>query len=69
LRDANGNVIASNDNWKDSQQAAIAATRKAPPNDNESAILGLLSPRNYTAIVAGENGTTGIPLIEFYSLP
>jgi hypothetical protein len=31
LRDANGNVIASNDNWKDSQQAAIAATGKAPP--------------------------------------
>ena len=30
LRDANGNVIASNDNWKDSQQAAIAATGKAP---------------------------------------
>ena len=58
LRDANGNVIASNDNWKDSQQAAIAATGKAPPNDNESAILGLLAPGNYTAIVA-----------EFYSLP
>jgi hypothetical protein len=30
LRDANGNVIASNDNWKDSQQAVIAATGKAP---------------------------------------
>ena len=69
LRDANGNVIANNDNWKDSQQADIAATGKAPPNDHESAILGLLAPRNYTAIVAGENGTTGVPLIEFYSLP
>ena len=69
LRDANGNVIASNDNWKDSQQAAIAATGKAPPNDNESAILGLLAPGNYTAIVAGKNGTTGVVLIEFYSLP
>jgi hypothetical protein len=69
LRDANGNVIASNDNWKDSQQAAIAATGKAPPNDNESAILGLLAPGNYPAIVAGKNGTTGVALIEFYSLP
>ena len=69
LRDANGNVIASSDNWKDSQQAAIAATGKAPPNDNESAILGLLAPGNYTAIVAGKNGTTGVALIEFYSLP
>jgi hypothetical protein len=69
LRDANGNVIASNDNWKDSQQAAIAATGKAPPNDNESAILGLLAPGNYTAIVAGKNGTTRVALIEFYSVP
>ena len=69
LRDANGNVIANNDNWKDSQQADIAATGKAPPNDHESAILALLAPGNYTAIVAGKNGTTGVALIEFYNLP
>jgi len=69
LRDANGNVIASNDNWKDSRRAAIAATGKARSNDNESAILGLLAPGNYTAIVAGKNGTTGVALVEFYSLP
>ena len=29
----------------------------------------LLAPGNYTAIVAGKNGTTGVALIEFYSLP
>jgi uncharacterized delta-60 repeat protein len=69
LRDGNGNVIANNDNWKDSQQADIAATGKAPPNDRESAILALLAPGNYTAIVAGKNGTTGVALIEFYNLP
>jgi hypothetical protein len=69
LRDANGNVIANNDNWKDSQQADIAATGKAPPNDHESAILTLLAPGNYTAIVAGKNATTGVALIEFYNLP
>jgi uncharacterized delta-60 repeat protein len=69
LRDANGNVIANKDNWKDSQQADIAATGKAPPNDHESAILALLAPGNYTAIVAGKNGTTGVALIEFYNLP
>jgi hypothetical protein len=61
LRDANGNVIASNDNWKNSQQAAIAATVKAPPNDNESAILGLLAPGNYTAIVAGKTEPRALP--------
>jgi len=69
LRDANGNVIANNDNWKDSQQADIAATGKAPSNDLESAVLALLAPGNYTAIVAGKNGTTGVALIEFYNLP
>jgi len=35
LCDANGNVIANNDNWQDSQQANIAATGKAPPNTKE----------------------------------
>jgi uncharacterized delta-60 repeat protein len=68
LRDANGNVIANNDNWQDSQQEDIAATGKAPPNTKESAILALLAPGTYTAIVAGKNGTTGVGLIEFYSL-
>jgi hypothetical protein len=60
LRDANGNVIANNDNWQDSQQADIAATGKAPPNTKESAILALLAPGKYTAIVTGKNGTTGV---------
>jgi uncharacterized delta-60 repeat protein len=68
LHDANGNVITNNDNWQDSQQADIAATGKAPPNTKESAILALLAPGNYTAIVTGKNGTTGVGLIEFYSL-
>ena len=68
LCDANGNVIANNDNWQDSQQADIAATGKAPPNTKESAILALLAPGKYTAIVTGKNGTTGVGLIEFYSL-
>ncbi len=69
LRDANGNIIASNDDWKDSQQTDIAAAGAAPSNDRESAILTLLAPGNYTAIVAGKNATTGVALIEFYNLP
>jgi hypothetical protein len=69
LRDKNGNVIANNDNWKDSQQADITATGKAPSDDREAAILALLSPGNYTAIVTGKNATTGVGLVEFYSVP
>jgi sugar lactone lactonase YvrE len=58
--------IATNDNWKDTQQAEIQATGLAPPNDAESAILITLQPGNYTAILAGKNGTTGVGLMEVY---
>jgi uncharacterized delta-60 repeat protein len=68
LRDADGNVIATNDNWKDSQQTEIADTGLAPVDDRESAIISLLGPGSYTAIVAGKNATTGVALVEFYNL-
>jgi len=45
---------STNDNWKESQQSAIAATSKAPTNDRESAILRSLAPGNYTAILKGK---------------
>jgi hypothetical protein len=68
LRDAHGNVIATNDNWKDSQQSEIAGTGLAPTDDRESAIIALLAPGSYTAIVAGKQSTTGVGLVEFYNL-
>jgi hypothetical protein len=68
LRDVNGTLLASNDDWKDAQQSDIVATGKAPPNDLESAILGTLTPGNYTAIVRGFNNTSGNALIEVYGL-
>jgi len=39
LLDANGTVLAFNDNWKNTQQAEITATVNAPPDDRESAIM------------------------------
>ena len=51
LRDVNGNLVDSNDNWKSTNQAAITATGLQPPNDFESAILRILNAGNYTAIV------------------
>jgi hypothetical protein len=57
-----------NDNWRDTQEAAIQATG-IPPTDNlESAILVTLSPGAYTAIVKGKNNTSGVGLIELYDL-
>jgi hypothetical protein len=61
-------LIASNDNWKDTQEAEITATGLAPTNDLESAVVLSLSPGAYTMIVRGKNGTTGVALVEGYDL-
>ena len=68
LHDGSGALITSNDNWKDTQQAAIAATGLAPPNNLESAILHTFNPGNYTAIVRGKSNTTGVALVEAYDI-
>ena len=68
LHDASGVLVASNDNWKDTQQTGIEATALAPTDDRESAILQTLAPGNYIAIVRGTNDTTGVALIEVYDL-
>jgi hypothetical protein len=68
LHDGSGALIMSNDNWKDTQQATIFATGKAPPSDVESAIRHTFTPGNYTAIVRGKNQTTGVGLVEAYDL-
>ncbi|MEO7597937.1 MAG: DUF4331 family protein, partial [Opitutus sp.] len=57
-------IIASNDDWKSTQQAQIQATGYPPTNDKESAILVTLSPGVYTTIVRGKAGTTGVGLVE-----
>ncbi|HJX25095.1 MAG TPA: choice-of-anchor D domain-containing protein [Chthoniobacterales bacterium] len=68
LHDGNGAIIASNDNWRDTQQSAIQATGLAPNDDRESAILTILTKGSYTAILRGKNNTTGIALIEAYKI-
>ena len=68
LRDVNGNLIDSNDNWKSTNQTAITATGLQPPNDAESTILRTLNAGSYTAIVQGANSTTGVALVEVYAL-
>jgi hypothetical protein len=68
LRAANGSVLMSNNNWKDSQQAEIQNSGVAPTNDLESAIVMTLPPANYTAVVRGDQNTTGIGVVEVYDL-
>jgi hypothetical protein len=69
LVDGNGNVVRTNNDWKNTQQAEISATGKAPPNDLEAAILAPVAAGNYTAILSGNGGGTGIGLVEVYKLP
>jgi hypothetical protein len=68
LFDAQGTTIATNNNWRDSQEAAIQGTGAAPTDDAEAAILVDLYPGNYTGVVSGVNGVTGTALIEAYYL-
>jgi DNA-binding beta-propeller fold protein YncE len=67
LYNASGQLIASNNDWKSSQQSAIEATGLAPHDDHDAAILASLPDGNYTAIVKGANGTTGTALVEAYN--
>lgn len=69
LRDGNGALIEANDDWKSNNQQAIAATGAAPTDDRESAIVRTLAVGSYTALVRGQNNTTGIALVEIYRLP
>ena len=68
LHDGSGNLIAANDDWKDTQQGQIEATGQAPTDDRESAILITLPQGSWTAIIRGKNNTTGVGLIEVFRL-
>jgi hypothetical protein len=68
LHDGQGSVIASNDNWQDTQADAIRATTIPPTDPREAAILYQLSPGAYTAIVRGKDNTTGVAVVEAYQL-
>jgi hypothetical protein len=77
LHNANGALIASNDNWQttiiggvitSNQVQEIQNSGHAPEDPSESAIIADLPPGNYTAIVRGVNNTMGVALVEVYDL-
>lgn len=63
-------LLFSNDDWRNSsQQAEIEASGFAPSRDAESAIIWTLTPgQDYTAIMRGKNGETGIGVVEAFDL-
>ena len=68
LHDSQGSMIASNNNWEDSQADEIRATTIPPSDPLEAAILHELQPGGYTAIMHNKNNTTGVAVIEAYQL-
>jgi hypothetical protein len=68
LRDANGNLIGQNDDWRSDQEQQIIATTIPPTNDAEAAIVKTLTPGTYTTLVYGKNSTSGVALVEAYDL-
>jgi hypothetical protein len=69
IRNKDGTRVTSNDNWKDDSNAPqVSQNNLAPTKDLESALYLTLAPGEYTAIVTGANGGTGVGLVEIYHL-
>lgn len=71
LRDANGGLLISNDDWQTDASSAAQLTARglAPQNPKESGIFISLPPGAFTAILAGKNNGTGLGLVEIYNVP
>jgi len=70
LRDANGTLLVSDNDWQDNpvQASELIAAGLAPTNSLEAAISVTLPPGLYTALLAGLNNGTGVGLVEVYDL-
>jgi hypothetical protein len=69
-------LVKSNTGWSSTNVNAAAVTTAdlqtgafaLPVGSADSALVGTFAPGNYTAMVAGANGATGIGLVEIYDL-
>jgi hypothetical protein len=70
LRDGNGALLVSNNDWHDNpvQASELMAVGLAPTNDLESGISTTLPPGPYTALLAGQSDGVGVGLVEVYDL-
>jgi hypothetical protein len=69
LHDGNGNMVEGNDDWElSNNKQALIDSGLAPSSPVESAIIRALPPGNYTALVKGSGGATGIAVVEAYGI-
>ena len=72
IRQSDGMELMENDDWEDSQGQEVTEAWGGSPNltagSKSAAAILTLQPGNYTAIVSGKDGTTGVALVEVYDL-
>ena len=68
VHNSDGELIASNNDWRDTDTANIQNTGIPPIFDEESALIVTLGPGNFTAVIQGEEGGSGVGLLEIYNL-
>jgi hypothetical protein len=72
LRNSSGVSLATNEDWSGSVPALVMTAVGAFPfaaGSRDSALLVTLAPGNYTALVDGVGGASGIVLVEIYEVP
>jgi alpha-tubulin suppressor-like RCC1 family protein len=74
LHGANQAVVDANDNWGNTPELAAAfgavGAFALPAGSNDAALIATLQAGvNYTAVVTGAGGGTGLVLVEVYELP
>ncbi|MGI8819280.1 MAG: peptidylprolyl isomerase [Chthoniobacterales bacterium] len=71
LRNEQGTILASNDDWQSDPPAAVEIQGYGlqPSDSQESAVIATLGQGNYTAILSGNGNTpTGVASIEIYQV-
>jgi pectin methylesterase-like acyl-CoA thioesterase len=65
---AQGNLIATNDNWVDDPASVseLESMGLTPADEHESAMVVTLESGQYTAVIGGNDGSEGTALVEVY---
>jgi len=76
IYDIAGTPIESNDGWQNlwdpseiTDASQLVGAFPLTENSEDAAIIMDLEPGLYTVVASGENGTTGVALVELYALP